>query len=416
MLLLIPLSSIPWMILMLAKQCTMAQQLPQQQQLLLQMAGRLLLQRDCSSRSRSRRRRRRKKSTNLRSKRYVQNPKIYCTRNAQALSLCVCVCVCVSLSLCAYISLFFVVFLAHESLFFGFQDSSQVLQRKRRGKSRKLPQQEEAANSVTEHLKVKLDSSSSPPENVVMPPQKQVGLEADVKHIDLKDLVVADSVYNKELRHWSDTAALLLLQLFPDRNPTTQFLLLAISFSILCVCVCLSDPFMIFAAGWHLTGGCFTWHLMFRLLCLRYNKWTSIHLFHDWSFGCQTQWICCRFQLLFLIYLLSGFFPNDKKTVTAATLTHWDVPTYVVDLCLCDGFSFAADTVSCNFSTQSWWVFLQTSGCTQTTGSSRSWESHHSAEAHGLDTTTSAQECGKVKTYEERNFQTHFVLSISWMA
>jgi hypothetical protein len=33
-----------------------------------------------------------------------------------------------------------------------------------------------------------------------------------------------------------------------------------------------------------------------------------------------------------------------------------------------------------------------------------------------LDTTTSAQECGKVKTYEERNFQTHFVLSISWMA
>jgi hypothetical protein len=201
MLLLIPLSSIPWMILMLAKQCTMAQQLPQQQQLLLQMAGRLLLQRDCSSRSRSRRRRRRKKSTNLRSKRYVQNPKIYCTRNAQALSLCVCVCVCVSLSLCAYISLFFVVFLAHESLFFGFQDSSQVLQRKRRGKSRKLPQQEEAANSVTEHLKVKLDSSSSPPENVVMPPQKQVGLEADVKHIDLKDLVVADSVYNKELRH-----------------------------------------------------------------------------------------------------------------------------------------------------------------------------------------------------------------------
>jgi hypothetical protein len=34
-----------------------------------------------------------------------------------------------------------------------------------------------------------------------MPPQKQVGLEADVKHIDLKDLVVADSVYNKELRH-----------------------------------------------------------------------------------------------------------------------------------------------------------------------------------------------------------------------
>jgi hypothetical protein len=78
--------------------------------------------------------------------------------------------------------------------------SSQVLQRKRRGKSRKLQQQEEeAANSVTEHLKAKLDSSSSPPENVVMPPQKQVGLEADVKHIDLKDLVVADSVYNKEL-------------------------------------------------------------------------------------------------------------------------------------------------------------------------------------------------------------------------
>jgi hypothetical protein len=100
-------------------------------------------------------------------------------------------------------SLFFVVFLVHETLlFFGFQVSSQVLQRKRRGKSRKLQQQEEeAANSVTEHLKAKLDSSSSPPENVVMPPQKQVGLEADVKHIDLKDLVVADSVYNKELRH-----------------------------------------------------------------------------------------------------------------------------------------------------------------------------------------------------------------------
>lgn len=109
-----------------------------------------------------------------------------------------------------------------------------------------------------------------------------------------------------------------------------------------CVCVCLSDPFMIFAAGWHLTGGCFTWHLMFRLLCLRYNKWTSIHLFHDWSFGCQTQWICCRLQLLFLIYLLTGFFPNDKKTVTTATLTHWDVPTYVVDLCLCGGFFFCS--------------------------------------------------------------------------
>jgi hypothetical protein len=108
----------------------------------------------------------------------------------------------VCVSVCAYISLFFVVFLIHETLFFGFQVSSQVLQRKRRGKSRKLQQQEEeAANSVTEHLKAKLDSSSSPPENVVMPPQKQVGLEADVKHIDLKDLVVADSVYNKELRH-----------------------------------------------------------------------------------------------------------------------------------------------------------------------------------------------------------------------
>jgi hypothetical protein len=96
-----------------------------------------------------------------------------------------------------------VVFLVHETLlFFGFQVSSQVLQRKRRGKSRKLQQQEEeAVNGVTGHLKAKLDSSSSPPENVVMPPQKQVGLEADVKHIDLKDLVVADSVYNKELRH-----------------------------------------------------------------------------------------------------------------------------------------------------------------------------------------------------------------------
>jgi hypothetical protein len=33
-----------------------------------------------------------------------------------------------------------------------------------------------------------------------------------------------------------------------------------------------------------------------------------------------------------------------------------------------------------------------------------------------LDTTTSAQECGEVKTYKERNFQTHFVLHISWMA
>jgi hypothetical protein len=36
--------------------------------------------------------------------------------------------------------------------------------------------------------------------NVIMPPQKQEGLEADVAGIGVDTLVVADSVYNKELR------------------------------------------------------------------------------------------------------------------------------------------------------------------------------------------------------------------------
>jgi hypothetical protein len=36
--------------------------------------------------------------------------------------------------------------------------------------------------------------------NVIMPPQKQEGLEADVAGIGIETLVVADSVYNKELR------------------------------------------------------------------------------------------------------------------------------------------------------------------------------------------------------------------------
>ena len=45
--------------------------------------------------------------------------------------------------------------------------------------------------------------SSQPPltRNVIMPSQKQEGLEADVAGFGVETLVVADSVYNKELRY-----------------------------------------------------------------------------------------------------------------------------------------------------------------------------------------------------------------------
>lgn len=59
---------------------------------------------------------------------------------------------------------------------------------KKKGK----PKKEEAAVEVLE---------PRVPESVVMPRQKQEGLEADVAGIGIDTLVIADSVYNKELRY-----------------------------------------------------------------------------------------------------------------------------------------------------------------------------------------------------------------------
>lgn len=49
-------------------------------------------------------------------------------------------------------------------------------------------------------VEVVAQKSVQPSGNVIMPRQKQEGLEVDVAGIAIETLVVADSVYNKELR------------------------------------------------------------------------------------------------------------------------------------------------------------------------------------------------------------------------
>lgn len=72
------------------------------------------------------------------------------------------------------------------------QGSHQVDEAKQRPRKAKAAKQVEVA--------VELIRQPSPTGNVIMPPQKQEGLEADVAGIGIDTLVVADSVYNKELR------------------------------------------------------------------------------------------------------------------------------------------------------------------------------------------------------------------------
>lgn len=112
--------------------------------------------------------------------------------------------------------------------------------------------------------------------NVIMPAQKQEGLEADVAGIGIDTLVVADSVYNKELRysalpfdsfarlrnvppHW--WSILRIAQNCSECRGSAKFTMDSMLTHL---------ELIRFAAGLLSTGGWFTWHLTFAHRSLRY--------------------------------------------------------------------------------------------------------------------------------------------------